>query len=117
MRLLTSRPPPASPGHPLLDRAAVLAHWRLYVLVILMAASGFALAVSAGLPDIVFGGSGAPLPESFSAYPARAVHGVVGGLLALLVLIHAGAALYHQFVRRDGLLRQARWPSRICSGV
>ena len=54
----------------------------------------------------MFGGSGKPLPESFAAYPARAVHGIVGSLLALLVLVHIVAALWHQFIRRDGLLRR-----------
>jgi cytochrome b561 len=106
VRLVTRRPPPLATGRPLLDRAAVLAHYGLYALVILMAASGFATALSAGLPDIVFGGSGKPLPETFSAYPARAVHGIVGSLLALLVLVHVVAALWHHFIRRDGLLRR-----------
>lgn len=106
VRFSTRRPAPATTGHPLLDRGAVLAHYGLYALVILMAASGFATALAAGLPDIVFGGSGKPLPESFAAYPARTVHGIVGSLLAFLVLVHIIAALWHHFVRRDGLLRR-----------
>lgn len=106
VRFGTRRPTPVNTGHPLLDRTAVLAHYGLYALVILMAASGFATALAAGLPDIVFGGSGKPLPESFAAYPARTVHGIVGSLLAFLVLVHIVAALWHQFVRRDGLLRR-----------
>jgi cytochrome b561 len=106
VRLSARKPPPATTGRPLLDRAAVLAHYGLYALVILMAASGLATALSAGLPDIVFGGSGKPLPESFAAYPARAVHGIVASLLALLIIVHVLAAFYHQFIRRDGLLRR-----------
>ncbi|HEX6267141.1 MAG TPA: cytochrome b/b6 domain-containing protein [Burkholderiales bacterium] len=106
VRFSTRRPPAATTGHPLLDRAAALAHHGLYALVILMAASGFATALAAGLPDIVFGGSGKALPESFAAYPARTVHGIVGSLLAFLVLVHIIAALWHHFVRRDGLLRR-----------
>lgn len=106
VRFSTRRPPPVITGRPLLDRVAVHAHYGLYALVILMAASGFATALAAGLPDIVFGASGKPLPESFAAYPARRVHGIVGGLLAFLVLVHIIAALWHQFVRRDGLLRR-----------
>ena len=105
-RFSTRKPPPATTGHPLLDRAAVLAHYGLYALVILMAASGLATALSAGLPDIVFSGSGKALPESFAAYPARTVHGIVGSVLAFLILVHVIAALWHHFVRRDGLLRR-----------
>jgi cytochrome b561 len=115
VRLVTRRPPPAASGHQLLDRAAVLAHYGLYALVILMAASGFATALATGLPEIVFAGSGKPLPESFAAYPARAVHGIVGSLLAFLILVHISAALWHHFVRRDGLLRRMSF-SRAWSG-
>ncbi len=109
VRFGTRRPPPVVTGRPLLDRIAVHAHYGLYALVILMAASGLATALAAGLPDIVFGGSGKPLPESFAAYPARTVHGIVGSVLAVLVLVHIIAALWHHFVRRDGLLRRMRF--------
>jgi cytochrome b561 len=34
----------------------------------------------------------------------RSFHGLSWTLLLLLVLIHIGAALYHQFIRRDGLM-------------
>ena len=104
VRHFTARPAPASTGRPFMDRLGRAAHVLLYVLVILMAASGFATALQAGLPDIVFGGSGAPLPANFAAYAPRAVHGVIGVLLTGLVALHALAALYHQFVLRDGLL-------------
>jgi cytochrome b561 len=69
-----------------------------------MAASGIATAVQAGLPGIVFGGSGAPLPESFGIYRPRVVHGVIAKLLVALAAVHVLAALYHQFVRKDSLL-------------
>lgn len=104
VRLATRRPPPAATGSALLDRLARLVHGALYVVVILMAASGIALAVQAGLPGIVFGGSGAPLPESFAAFAPRRAHGLLARLLLALIAIHVLAALWHHFVRRDGLL-------------
>lgn len=103
-RLLTNTPDPASTGNALLDRLAVVTHGTLYLLVLLMAVSGIATAVQAGLPAIVLGGSGAPLPDSFSIYPPRIAHGIVAKLLLALVLLHVLAALYHQLVRRDRLL-------------
>jgi cytochrome b561 len=112
VRLWLPRPPPATTGNRLLDRVAVGVHYGFYALVILMAASGFATAVQAGLPAIVFGGSGAPLPESFWAYRPRAVHGVIAKLLIALVMLHVAGALYHQFVRRDGLLGRMWFPRR-----
>jgi len=104
VRSLTRRPPPAATGSALLDRLARVVHGALYLAVILMAASGIALAVQAGLPGIVFGGSGAPLPESFAAFAPRRAHGLLAQLLLVLVAIHVLAALWHHFVRRDGLL-------------
>jgi cytochrome b561 len=76
----------------------------LYLLLLLMAASGIATAVQAGLPGIVFGGSGALLPESFGIYRPRVAHGVIAKLLLALAVLHVLAALYHQFVRKDNLL-------------
>lgn len=104
VRLFTDKPQRATTGNPLLDRVALLTHYGFYVLVILMAASGIGIAVLAGLPDIVFFGSGAPLPETFTTYPPRIVHGIVAKLLIALIALHVGAALFHQFVRRDWLL-------------
>lgn len=104
VRFRTPRPEPATTGNAFLDRVAALTHYGLYLLAFLMAASGIATAAQAGLPAIVFGGSGAPLPESFAIYSPRVAHGVIAKLLLALALLHVLAVLYHQFVRRDGLL-------------
>ena len=64
------------------------------------------IALATGLPDIVFRGSGAPLPETFAGIAPRTVHGIVAKLLIALIALHVAAALYHHFVRRDGLLRR-----------
>ena len=103
VRLKTEHPAPATAGNALLDRLARTTHWGLYLLVLLMAGSGVAMSVMAGLPGIVFGGVGS-LPANFDALPPRAVHGIVAKLLMLGIGLHVAAALFHQFVRRDGLL-------------
>jgi cytochrome b561 len=105
VRLKTAHPAPATTGNALLDRLAPATHWALYLLVLLMAGSGVAMSVLAGLPGIVFGGVGT-LPVNFDALPPRAVHGIVAKLLMLFIALHFAAALYHQFVKRDGLLRR-----------
>ena len=102
-------PAPATIGNALLVRIAPAMHWAFYLLVLLMAGSGVAMSVLAGLPGIVFGGVGT-LPMNFDALPPRAVHGVVAKLLMLVIGLHIAAALYHQFIRRDGLLsRMGFW--------
>jgi cytochrome b561 len=95
VRMLTSRPAPATTGHPLPDRIAPI-----------MVGTGFATAILAGLNRIVFQGSGEPLPESFAAYPTFIAHGYIALLLAGFIVLHVLAALYHQFIRKDRLFRR-----------
>lgn len=105
VRLMTVQPLSVSTGNAMLDRLAPLTHWALYGLVLLMAGSGIAMSVMSGLPQIVFGGVGS-LPANFDPLLPRTVHGVVAKLLILAIGLHIVAALYHQFFRRDRLLRR-----------
>ena len=67
----------------------------------LMATSGImTLVLSGAIPAML---SGAPVPD-FSELVPRVAHGVMSKLLLALFAAHVGAALYHQFVRRDRLL-------------
>lgn len=104
VRRRTSHPPAASTGHVLLDQLRSLAHTGLYVLVFAMAASGAAIALLSGLPEIVFGSAVLPLPETFAAYPPRAVHGWIAKALFLVIGFHLIGALFHQFRLKDRLL-------------
>jgi cytochrome b561 len=106
VRMLTSRPAAATTGYPLLDRIAPFSHYGFYVLVLLMAGTGYRTAILAGLPAIVFGGSGDPLPPTLLIYPTRVAHGYIATLLVGFIMVHVLAALYHQFVRKDGLFRR-----------
>ena len=102
-RLSTSHPPAATTGMAWADKVAPLMHWVLYGLVLMMAGSGIAMSVAFDLPTVVFEGVG-HLPPDFQSATARAVHGATSKLLGWMILTHLAAALYHQFVRRDGLL-------------
>ena len=104
VRWRTSHPPVASSGHAALDRLRGIAHAGLYLLVFVMAASGMATALWAGLPEIVFGGAMLPLPESFYVYPSRHVHGWVATALFVVIGFHLIGALFHQFRLKDRLL-------------
>lgn len=103
IRFITIKPPHADIGNALLNKGAIAAHYVLYALVIGMGASGLAIASAAGLFDIVYGGSGAALPVDFSHIAPRAVHGLLSVVLILVIASHVLAALYHQYVRKDGL--------------
>jgi len=104
LRLALDQPPRATSGSAKLDALARAVHAGLYVAALAMPASGLALALSTGLAPIVLGQSQAPIPTGIHDAPALGVHAAIGVLLISLVVLHALAALYHQFVRRDRLL-------------
>lgn len=111
-RLRLPQPAHAATGNPLLDRTGRLVHHALYAFVFLMVISGISLSVQAGLLPIVFGGSGAALPADFLAYNARRLHGLAATALAVLVLLHTGAALYHEILLKDRLMARMWFKKR-----
>lgn len=112
VRLTTKKPPHADIGNDLLNTGARIAHYVLYALAIAMAASGMAIAKEAGLFDIVFGGSGEPLPKDFNDIAPRAAHGVLAIVLSLTIASHVLAALYHQYIRKDSLFSRMWFGNR-----
>ncbi|MQB40315.1 cytochrome b/b6 domain-containing protein [Rhizobium sp. ICMP 5592] len=87
------------------QRIARWVHVAFYIVILGMIASGIGMTVLSGAAPAVFSDAGATLPN-FTDYPPRAPHGLGAFLLVGLLIFHAGAALYHQFVRHDGLLRR-----------
>ena len=96
------KPIPVEGPPPWQGRFARFVHVAFYVVILGMVASGIGMMVLSGAGPIIFGGSG-DLPD-FHDYPPRVPHGIGAPLLIVLLVFHAGAALYHQFVLRDGLL-------------
>jgi cytochrome b561 len=95
------RPQPVAGQPPMRQLAARIVHGLLYAGIIVLGASGIAtLALSGAIPALL---SGAPLPD-FAGLLPRTTHGLVSKLMIALLLAHVGAALFHQFVRRDRLL-------------
>ncbi|MCK6450212.1 MAG: cytochrome b/b6 domain-containing protein [Alphaproteobacteria bacterium] len=86
---------------PFVSRAAKTVHALLYVVILGMAASGIGMLLLSGAGALLFGGASGTLPD-FRAYPPRVPHGIGTRVLVALIILHTGAALYHQFVRRDG---------------
>jgi len=99
---MAKRPAPADAGNSFLNFLAKAIHFLLYFLLIGMAVSGLGLFQMANLPAI-FSGQ-APYPQNFFVYLPRFGHGLTSTVLVLLIVLHVGAALYHQFIRKDGLL-------------
>ena len=100
---LKPHPVEGSPGWQ--ERIAHGVHVAFYIVILGMAASGIGMMILSGAGPAVFGAPGAALPH-FTDYPPRVPHGLGARLLLALLVFHAGAALYHQFIRGDGLLRR-----------
>jgi len=90
-------------------QSARAVHWLLYLLLLAIPILGWINASWRGLPVVMFG---LELPKLIATRaPGWAWTGDVHGLLANYVLLtlvglHVAAALYHYFVRRDGVLQR-----------
>lgn len=114
---LTHRPPPLPADLPAIQKtAAVASHWVLYALMLSMPLIGWAMVSAGGYPVVMFGGVTLPAiaPHSPGLYAVlRCAHGLLAYLLFATVLVHLSAALYHAWVRRDGVFASmARGPRR-----
>jgi cytochrome b561 len=105
------RPAAVRTGNAFLDWVSKAVHDALYVLVFLMALSGMSLSLQSGLMPTVFGASSASLPADFFEFRARLLHGFIAPALLVLVLVHVGAAFYHQFALKDSLLSRMWYES------
>jgi cytochrome b561 len=106
---LTHRPPPDAPMPAWQQRAAHATHRALYVLFFAVPLAGWAYSSAAGFPVVVFGVL--PLPDFVPAERELAallkpLHRLLAWSLAALVAMHVAAALKHQWIDRDGLLRR-----------
>lgn len=99
VRWRTPRPAPATAGNALLDKIGEWVHYLLYAFALLLPFTGMGLSIIYNLPPAVFEGQG-KIPAEMNP----GLHGLFGWLFMLLLLLHIGAALYHQFIRRDNLL-------------
>ncbi len=101
-RFVFKRPAPADAGHPALNFLGNFVHFLLYIGVFAMMFTGGALSQAYGLNEIL-NGNGA-MPKDLFVYPERFMHGNVSYVMLVLIAMHIGAALYHQFIRKDNLI-------------
>ena len=50
--------------------------------------------------------NGGSLPDNFAVFPSFRAHAALATLLAILIVVHVAAALYHHCVLKDGLFRR-----------
>ena len=111
-RALPARILAAMPGWQLAAHRG--AHRLMYLLFFAVPLLGWAYSSALGFPIVLFGVL--PLPDfmavdkDFAEAVLKPLHQASAFTLATVVALHALAALWHQFVQRDGLLDRM-WPS------
>lgn len=109
-RIVHGAPAPLADERRWHRRLAACVHWTMYALLLLLPASGYVIWVWMEASMDVFGLF--TLPRLFTPpgedETGRAiawyVHYWGGWMLAGLAALHVSTALWHQFVRRDGLI-------------
>jgi cytochrome b561 len=107
-RLVNGKPPYAEPLPAFHRIASSIVHTLLYCLLFAMPVLGWLATASGGFPVQFFHlnlpgliGENEALSETLFLW-----HGRVGLLILLLAAMHAGAALYHWRIRRDGVMER-----------
>lgn len=108
-RLAFGVPAPDASMSPIEQRASLWAQYALYVLLFVTTVLGWAGTNAYGDPVSVFGlfdfptiiGKDQPLSDDIIFW-----HLICGILIGVIVTLHIAGALYHQLVKRDGVLRR-----------
>jgi cytochrome b561 len=106
VRWTTKHPDWASAGNKFFDWVGGLTHFGLYLFTFGMTITGIILANQRGQLARTFGIGSTPTRGSFvrGSFSLGMFHGAIWTLLLLLIALHIGAALYHQFILKDHLL-------------
>jgi cytochrome b561 len=100
---------PATSLTPVEARLSELTHWALYAVMFLIPLTGYLFASAEGQHLDFFGlfTAASPLPiDRAVSGPLEFVHKTGQYAIYAFVGLHIVAALYHHFVRRDGVLRR-----------
>lgn len=111
----TSSPGPLPDSVPLWQRrASALSHALLYILLLVMAVSGYIRVAAGGFPIETLDALGVPrlVPRSDElAETAQWIHSTVRFVLVAFILLHIAAAAQHGLIKRDGVFSRM-WPLR-----
>jgi cytochrome b561 len=110
-RITHSVPAPVNPAPSWQHKTSTLTHWSMYACMLLLPITGFAGSNFSAYPVKFFG---IELPKLFEPDPAlkslmSESHEWLASIFMTLVLLHFLAALWHGWVKRDGLLRRMAW--------
>lgn len=110
-RLVHGTPPPEPSLKPLQRMVAEAIHWAIYVLLISVAMLGW-IGVQLFPSLLLFDLFALPAflsPDNALSKQIFVIHAYLAYVLLGLVGLHVAAALYHYFIRKDGVL-SSMWP-------
>lgn len=106
--------PPLPDSLPAIQKFAARAtHIALYLLLIVMAVSGFVRVRAGGFPIEMLDALGLPpfiARNETLAATAKSIHARAKFALMLFIALHVGAAAYHGLVRKDGVFSRMWTP-------
>lgn len=99
-------PPPLS--NSLMDMAAKGIHSVLYILLLLLSATGFMTLLTSSLGEALIAADAKFLPEKYTGPGVipHALHDTLMTVLMVVVAIHILGVIKHQFIAKDGLMRR-----------
>lgn len=108
-RFMISAPPDLSSLSPPLQNTALFVHFLLYVFLVIMPLTGWAMTNAAGRSVILF----RLIPLFAIASPNKAlaetlenIHSISAYILLILIILHSAAAFYYHYGRKDDILRR-----------
>lgn len=111
-RMVSPSPAPLPSLKPWERLSAVLMHHALFLMVLAIPVTGYLISTSAGKSIDVYGWFEIPAVmdvDNDLRDVAIELHYYLAYATGLLACVHAGAALKHQFIDRDGTLARMLW--------
>ncbi len=108
-RLTHTPPPPPADLPPSLRRLSRATHWAFYAILVALPILGWTAASAFGATVRLFGLIPLPAlvaPDKPFAEKIGDVHATVAFVLLALIALHVAGALYHAFIKRDGVIRR-----------
>jgi cytochrome b561 len=96
---------PIEGGSAIANKVAAGVHHLLYFLLIALPVSGIIMISTTGLIDALKLNDASKLPD-LEKFAIHEVHAALVAILVLTIGLHVLAALYHQFILKDNLIRR-----------
>ena len=110
-RVTHSVPAPPIGNTEFQNKLSQSAHRFLYVCMVVLPLSGFMGSSFSAYPVKFFG---LPLPKLWESSPEgkelfSTIHEVTAFVMMIIIILHISAAVWHQWVKRDGVLSRMGW--------